>query len=99
MAPAPTSAIAMADELAVRDAVVGVADHQLARLAICRLHVRQLPGLVKSAAAQRRGLFGKLDRPVTLAVVIDADRGIGSGWHGHSVPRRGAQRHLFQTSL
>jgi hypothetical protein len=68
------------------DAMVGVADHQLARLPVLGVPVRETAGLIERAAPNRGDLVGEFDLPVTVPLGVDADRGIGRRGHALSVP-------------
>ena len=62
-----------ADELAMRDAVIGVADDQLTALAVRGMAEGDAAGLVQAVAADWRDLVGELDFPVAAVVEVDAD--------------------------
>jgi hypothetical protein len=73
------------------DAMVGVADDQFARLTSLGVTVGKTAGLIESAAPDRSGLVWKVDLPVTMTLVLDADEGVGDGWHTGTVsPNRAA---------
>ena len=61
------------------DAVVGVADDQLAQLTRRGVTVGEAAGLVEGPAADWSRPVREIDLPVTVAVVPDADEGVGGG--------------------
>ena len=61
------------------DAMVGVADDQLARLTSLGVTVGNAAGLIKGAAANGTRPVWKVDLPVAVRVVPDADEGVGGG--------------------
>lgn len=75
------------------DAVVGVADDQLAGLSPPGLTVGQVPSFLQRVASHRDSLLGKLDLPVTVTLVLDADGGVGRCLHGSQSVRRGRECH------
>jgi hypothetical protein len=71
------------------DAMVGVADDQLAQLSAGGMPVGKVAGLAQRPAANRGRLVRELDLPVAVPIVLDADEGIGDGGHTLRVsPRR-----------
>ena len=65
----------------MRDAVVGVADDQLARLTVRRVPVGETAGLIERATPEWEDLIRKVHLPVSAAVVVDADGWVGDGRH------------------
>jgi len=88
-----------ADELAVGDAVVGVADHELARLPVGGVPVGQAPGLIERAAPDGGNLVRKLHLPVTVTLVIDADGGVRGRGHSPQSATPGATCHALMDEL
>jgi hypothetical protein len=75
------------DDLVVGDAVIGIADDELAGLSRRRLTVGHSPSLLERATPDRPVeqvggiLVQKLNLPVTAAVVIEADGGVRGCLH------------------
>jgi hypothetical protein len=58
------------------DAVVGVADDQLAPVTSRGMSVGEATSLVEGTAPYRGGPVGEVDLPVTVGVMLDADEGV-----------------------
>lgn len=71
----------MVDDLSMSDAMVGVADHELARLAMGGMTVGEAAGLVERAAPQGSDLIGQLHLPGAVTLMVDADSRVRGRGH------------------
>jgi hypothetical protein len=63
------------------DAVVGVADDELALLSACGVAVGEIAGFAERPAVDGGDLVGEIDLPVAAPIGLDADEGVGRAGH------------------
>ena len=63
------------------DAVVGVAHHELDRLPLSGVTIREAAGLVEGPAPDGGDFIGKLHLPVAMTLMVDADGGVRGRGH------------------
>jgi hypothetical protein len=69
------------DELSMSDAMVGVADHELAGLAVGGVAVGEAASLIERAAPDGGAFIGKLHIPGAVTLMVDADGGVHGRGH------------------
>ena len=79
--------------------MVGVAHHELDRLALGGMPVGEAAGLVERAATDGGDFIGKLHLPIAMRLMVDADRGVGSGGHDNKVATPHAACHHGWTNF
>jgi hypothetical protein len=76
----------LGEVVVLEDAVVRVADDQLARVPVGGAQIGNAPGVVERLAGDRLALIGEGDLPVAVAVPVHTDGDEPCFRHGNSMP-------------